>query len=391
MRALSLTILLFLAACRNDSSTKLHQVSTALSGEAFLWTVPLNMPLPKLNPDNPMSEAKFQLGRHLFYDKNLSGNGTLSCSSCHQQDKAFTDGRTVAIGSTGQSHPRNAQALVNVAYYASLTWANTSLVSVEQQVFIPLFGENPIEHGITQDNWPMVVARLEAEPRYTALFAAAFPSETPVFTQEYITKALAVFVKGLTSFNSAYDRHLSGDNTQYGASEQRGQSLFFGEKMECFHCHGGYNFSDSTADRTMTFVNRPFHNTGLYNIDGSGKFPAPNRGLFEATGKTSDMGRFRAPTLRNIAKTAPYMHDGSVKDLSAVVDFYAAGGRNIETGELHGDGRKNPFKDGFVTGFVVSEQEKKDLISFLESLTDESFLTNPRFSNPWDLRGSSSR
>jgi cytochrome c peroxidase len=366
--------------CGNQSQTKVHSDSSV---EDFAWNLPAQIPLPILDPDNPMSEAKFQLGRHLFYDQRLSANASMSCSSCHQQDKAFSDGRPLAIGSTGQTHPRNSQGLSNVAYNATLTWANTVLLTVEKQVFVPLFGETPVEHGLTRENWPDVVQRLKADARYFELFRAAYPSDTETFSQAQITKALAVFARGLTSFGSAYDRHLAGDNSGYSAGASRGEKLFFSEKMECFHCHGGYNFSDSTADRTMSFVNQPFHNTGLYNIEGTGRYPDGNRGIFEQSSRASDMGRFRAPSLRNIAKTAPYMHDGSITDLSAVLDFYAAGGRNIESGPHRGDGRKNPYKDGFVTGFTLSEQERRDVIAFLESLTDEEFLTNPRFANPW--------
>lgn len=377
-----LSILLTLAACSDGTSTAVHDTKDSASNN-FLWNIPSHIPLPAVNPANPMSEEKFLLGKHLFYDQRLSGNGSLSCSNCHQQDKAFTDGRSLAVGSTGQIHPRNSQSLTNVAYNPTLTWANNSLVTIEQQVFIPLFGEHPVEHGITSANWPEIVARLEAEPRYLKLFSEAFPDDATHFSQAQIENALAVFVRGLNSFDSAYDKHLAGDSSAFGASEQRGQALFFGEKMECFHCHGGYNFSDSTADRTMSFINRPFHNTGLYNISGSGRYPDNNRGIYELSGKLSDMGRFRAPSLRNVGVTAPYMHDGSVKALSDVIDIYAAGGRNIPTGDLAGDGRKNPNKDGFVTGFTISAQEKTDLIAFLESLTDQSFLTNPRFANPW--------
>ncbi|RZA27092.1 MAG: di-heme enzyme [Proteobacteria bacterium] len=367
-------------ACRDQSQTKIHDTAAR---EDFKWNLPAQIPLPIIDPENPMSEAKFQLGRHLFYDERLSGNGSMSCSSCHQQEKAFTDGRVLAIGSTGQTHPRNSQGLSNVAYNATLTWANTVLVTVEKQVFVPLFGQSPIEHGLTRENWPDVVLKLKLDARYTDLFKTAYPEDSEHFTQAQITKALAVFVRGLTSFDSPYDRHLAGDNKEYNASASAGEKLFFSEKMECFHCHGGYNFSDSTADRTTSFINRPFHNTGLYNIDGSGNYPEGNRGIFELTARQSDMGRFRAPSLRNIAKTAPYMHDGSVAELSDVLDFYSAGGRNIANGPHQGDGRKNPFKDGFVTGFTLSEQEKRDVISFLESLTDETFITNPRFANPW--------
>ncbi len=375
MASLTLSI-----ACRDQSQTQIHDTAAQ---EDFTWNLPSHIPLPIIDPENPMSEAKFQLGRHLFYDERLSGNASMSCSSCHQQEKAFSDGRVLAIGSTGQTHPRNSQSLSNVAYNATLTWANSVLITVEKQVFVPLFSETPIEHGLTRENWPDVVLKLKLEARYTDLFKMAYPEDSDHFTEAQITKALAVFVRGLTSFDSPYDRHLAGDNKGYSESAAAGEKLFFSEKMECFHCHGGYNFSDSTADRTTSFINRPFHNTGLYNIDNTGRYPEGNRGIFELTSRESDMGRFRAPSLRNVAKTAPYMHDGSVAELSNVLDFYSAGGRNITSGPHQGDGRKNPFKDGFVTGFTLSEQEKRDVISFLESLTDEKFLTNPRFANPW--------
>lgn len=373
-------IVFFLASCSDGSRTVVENDNAI---EDFVWNLPANIPLPVVDPSNPMSEAKFQLGRHLFYDQRLSGNGTMSCASCHHQDKAFSDGRTLAIGSTGEVHPRNSQGLTNTAYNASLTWASTVLVSVEKQVFLPLFGESPVEHGLTRENFPDVLLKIKMDARYAELFRAAYPDDTDPFQAEQITKAIAVFVRGLTSFNSVYDQHLRGDSRGFSAGAARGEALFFSEKMECFHCHGGYNFSDSTADRTMTFINRPFHNTGLYNIDGKGKYPERNRGIFEQSEKPTDMGRFRAPSLRNVAKTAPYMHDGSIPDLPSVIEFYSNGGRNITEGPHQGDGRKNPFKDGFVTGFSLSEQEQRDLVSFLESLSDESFLTNPRFANPW--------
>ncbi|MCA2962199.1 MAG: di-heme enzyme [Silvanigrellales bacterium] len=368
-------------ACSNSSSTEV--ISASSDAGDFLWNIPDGIPLPIVPSENPVNELKFELGRRLFYDKRLSGNGSMSCSGCHEQSRAFTDGKKVALGSTGEAHPRGSQALVNVAYNSTLTWANPTLLSLERQILVPLFGETPVEHGLTDANWPEAKRQLEKEPVYQRLFPKAFPGEAAFFSKDQIVKALATFVRGLNSFGSPYDRFLAGDDTALGEKETRGKALFFGERLECFHCHGGYNFSDSTADRTMTFINRPFHNTGLFNIAASGAYPAPNRGVFEITGTPSDMGRFRAPTLRNISKTSPYMHDGSVASLGEVVEFYAAGGRNIASGPEQGDGRKNPYKDGFVTGFSLLPSEKQDLIAFLESLTDEGFLRNPRFSNPW--------
>jgi len=350
----------------------------------FAWAIRDGIPLPLEPIGNPMTEEKFQLGRHLFYDVRLSGNGTQSCASCHHQDKAFTDGLTVAIGSTGEIHPRNSQTLTNVAYNATLTWANPALITLEAQMQTPLFSEHPIEQGIDESNQNAVLQRIMDEPRYAALFDAAFPEQGSAVNFANIIAATGTFVRGLTSFNSAFDRFQMGDAQALSDSAKRGQTLFFSEDLECFHCHGGYNFTDSNVDRTIAFVERPFHNTGLYNIGGTGDFPADNQGLFEATGDPSDMGKFRAPTLRNVELTAPYMHDGSIATLEQVVDFYAAGGRNVESGPYMGDGRLNPFKDSFVNGFSINDQQKADLIEFLKSLTDNEFVTSARFSDPWN-------
>jgi cytochrome c peroxidase len=166
-------------------------------------------------------------------------------------------------------------------------------------------------------------------------------------------------------------------------SAKRGRELFFSERLECFHCHGGFNFSQSTTHDKSVFTEIEFHNNGLYNIDGSGAYPLDNHGLWEFTFKPEDMGRFRAPTLRNIELTAPYMHDGSIATLEEVIDHYARGGRLISSGPLAGDGAKNPFKSEFIVGFMITADEKTDLINFLKSLTDWEFICDERFSDPF--------
>lgn len=362
-----------------DSNTTIDDQGTLRS--EFDWQIRAGIPLPVEPADNPMSEAKFQLGRHLFYDPRLSTNETVSCSSCHHQDKAFADGRIAARGATGELHPRNSQALVNIAYNPTLTWGNPSLRTIEQQIFIPLFGESPIEHGISDANQELVLNRILAEPVYAPLFSAAFPDQ-PI-SYDTIVKALASFVRGMTSFSSDFDRYEQGDSSALSESAKNGMTLFFSEQLECFHCHGGYNFTDSVQDRTMFLVDRPFHNTGLYNIDGLGGYPEPNTGVHEITGRSEDMGRFRALSLRNIAVTAPYMHDGSVATLEDAIRNYAAGGRNLTAGPNAGDGRMNPYKDGFISGFSISDEQINDLIAFLQSLTDDEFLTSDRFADPW--------
>ncbi|NOH67323.1 methanobactin export MATE transporter MbnM [Vibrio rotiferianus] len=336
-----------------------------------------SLPPPKEPADNPATEEKFQLGRHLFYDKKLSGNQTMSCESCHQQALAFSDGVKVPTGSTGEVLHRNSQTLTNIAYNASYTWANPILKEIEQQLVIPLFGEFPVEMGINDANREEILNRFRRETAYQNMFNAAFPNEQDAVTFPNVIKALAVFNRALISKDSDFDRGTMS------SSAMRGQDLFNSEKMECFHCHNGFNFSDSTLHDDSVFVSRPFFNTGLYNIDGKGSYPIADNGLFTVTQDPKDKGKFRPPTLRNIAYTAPYMHDGSIATLGEVLDFYANGGRNITSGEHQGDGRKNPNKSEFVKGFTLSAQEKQDMLMFLHALSDETFISNPRYANPF--------
>jgi cytochrome c peroxidase len=379
---LSTLFLLTIAACSGGSSGEISDLDDKDNqSSSYSWTLPKGFPVPVVPKDNLMSEAKVLLGRYLFYDKRLSGNSSQSCASCHHQDKAFSDGLAVSFGSTGAPHPRNALTLTNVAYNSTLTWANPSLVEIEFHTLVPLFSEFPVEMGVTGAE-DLVLQRLQAEERYILLFKNAFP-ENPKITFDNIVKAISAFIRTLISGESAYDRWLHGDSTALSNAALRGMDLFFSERFECHHCHGGFNFTSSTTHENSTFLEKPFHNTGLYNIDGKGAYPSDNTGLFEITNVPSDMGKFRAPTLRNIQLTAPYMHDGSITTLEEVIDFYSAGGRVIESGVNAGDGRRNPFKSGFVSGFSITEQEKMDLITFLESLTDWEFVQNPKFSDPF--------
>ena len=164
---------------------------------------------------------------------------------------------------------------------------------------------------------------------------------------------------------------------------ERGMALFFSERLECFHCHGGFNFTDSTTHANTTVDRVGYHNTGLFNIDGNGAYPSDNTGLYDMTGERRDMGRFKAPSLRNIAVTAPYMHDGSVASLGEAIDNYARGGRLLVEGPNAGDGRLSPFKSEFVGGFELSAEERADLVEFLRSLTDDALLTDKRFADPF--------
>ena len=346
----------------------------------YNWEFPQGFPKPFVPVDNPMSIEKVELGRFLFYDKRLSANGSQSCASCHLQSRAFSEPLTTSVGSTGQVHRRNAQALVNVAFNHSLTWANDEIVTLERQILLPLFGEQPIEMGVGGHE-DKILERLKNE-RYKVLFSDAFGSDDINFDR--IVKALASFTRSLVSLDSSFDQYAyQMKDDVLNESQLRGMNMFFSEKLECHHCHGGFNFTQSTTHEKQQLDLRAFHNTGLYNLAGEFSYPTSDTGLFEATAKPQDVGRFRTPTLRNIALTAPYMHDGSIATLSEVVDFYAAGGRHIDSGPLTGDGRENPYKSQFVKGFELDAQQKEDLIAFLEALTDREFITNPRHANPF--------
>jgi cytochrome c peroxidase len=357
-----------------------------VSDGGYVWNLPPGFPPPRVPPNNPMTEEKVALGRYLFYDTRLSGNGTQSCSSCHLQHLAFTDGRARSIGSTGDVHPRNAMTLTNAAWNATQTWANPSLTSLERQIPIPMFGEHPVELGMTGSE-AIVLARLRQDDHYRTLFAAAYPGQDDPFTANNIMLALASFTRTLISGDSPYDRFLRGDASALSESAQRGMELFLSENLECHHCHTGFNFTLSTVSANSSFDERPFFNTGLYNIGGTGAYPPDNTGVHEITNAAADMGRFRPPTLRNIALTAPYMHDGSIATLEEVIRFYADGGRVITDGEYAGDGRRSPLKSGLVSGFSIDDQQMQDLIAFLHSLSDETFITNPSLSDPFASAG----
>ncbi|MBM3546767.1 MAG: di-heme enzyme [Alphaproteobacteria bacterium] len=363
----------------------LAAIGSSLAAAAdYVWRIPSWLPKPAPPRGNAMSEAKVELGRYLFYDTRLSLDGTFSCATCHKQALAFTDGRAKAIGVTGQLHPRSAMSLANVAYNPVLTWANPLLRLLENQALVPMFNEHPVEMGLAGRERPLDEA-LDRDPRYQRMFVAAFPQESGVSSLPKIVRALAAFQRSLISANSPYDRYrYGGDPSAISDAAKRGEALFFGERLECHHCHGSFNMNDNVVHERTAFLELAFHNTGLYNLGGTGAYPPENTGVKEISGRPEHMGAFRTPTLRNIAVTAPYMHDGSIATLDGVIDHYAAGGRTIADGPLAGIGSKNPYKDILVPGFEISADERADLIAFLRSLTDEEFLSNPRFSDPFD-------
>ena len=364
--------------------------SAPLAASAWQWNLPDYFPPPAVPADNPMSAEKVALGRFLFYDKRLSGNGTQACASCHQQAKAFTDGKALAVGSKGEVHPRSAMALVNVAWNATNTWANPTLISLERQIPNPIFGETPPELGVNDDTVVEVLNRLRAakDVNYPKLFEAAFPdkpstTESPngdPVTWNRIMKAITTFERTLISVNSRYDQHLQG-KASLTPAELHGLKVF--KDAQCVKCHEEPNFTNQFRAFETDKARPRYYNKGLYNVGGKGDYPWGNQGEVELTGNLEDMGKFKTPTLRNIEVTAPYGHDGSLATLEEAVDVFTRGGRVVTSGPNAGDGRANPHKSKYIKDRQLSAQDKADLVAFLKTLTDQGFLTNPQLSDPF--------
>lgn len=293
-------------------------VALAVSADAARVLQPplgldLYMPVPL---SNPLTRDKVNLGRRLFFDKRLSRDRTLSCASCHDPGRAFSDGRAVAAGVAGAAGTRNSPALINRGYATSFFWDGRAQ-SLEQLALEPIF--DPRELGLTRE---------QLEPR-TGLSAAA------------VADALASYLRTIRSGNSRYDRYAAGEARALNAIEREGLEIFRG-KAACTSCHAGPMFSD---DR--------FHNTGVAWRDGRWT----DEGRFAVTGMEGDRGAFKTPTLRDLSRTAPYMHDGSLATLDEVVEFYADGGRS------------NPNLSSSLQPRQLTPHEKRALIAFLLTLT----------------------
>ena len=284
----------------------------------------LYVPAP---PENPITPEKLALGRQLFFDRRLSGDGRTSCATCHQPSRAFTDGRVVSVGVHGRIGRRNTPSLLNRAYGQRFFWDGRA-ATLEDQVTMALEGRTDLDLPAAD-----AAKRLSTVRDYVTPFRAAF--DEPVSARG-IVRALATFVRGQLSANSAYDRYAAGDRRALSSTAQRGLDLFTG-KANCWQCHAGSSFTDEGT-----------HNTGVGRGDA---------GRFEFTRHPDDRGRFKTPSLRNVAATAPYMHDGSFATLDAVVDFYDRGGG------------PNPRLDRLIRPLRLSSEERRSLVAFLSSLT----------------------
>jgi cytochrome c peroxidase len=320
---------------------------------------------------------KLELGRYLFFDRRLSVNNTRSCATCHNPQFAFTDGYKRSLGVYADLHQRNTEPLFNLSYLKYFTAADSTLHSPLQQMDNPLFNNHPAEMGV-KGNEEKILKKIETDENYKQLFAK---TKTEISWRN-IKTFISLFINSLKSANSPYDKFKRGDSTALTISQKKGLQLFFSAELKCASCHGGFNFStpsitDGKGDTAFYF------NTGLYNTDGKGAYPDYDEGLYQLTKSKMDMGKFRVPSLRNLAFTAPYFHDGSAAFLTEVIDNYAGGGREIEQGIYKGDGRENLYKHAFISGFSISEADKINLISFLQSLSDSGFINNPAYQNPF--------
>jgi cytochrome c peroxidase len=305
--------------------------------------VPSGFPAFVVPEDNEPTAARIELGRRLFYDERLSRTEEVACASCHRQEHAFADPERFSRGVEGRLGTRNSTALVNAAWGTSFFW-HGGTPSLELQAVAPI--KNPLEMDMTLAE---VAERLAEDRAIVAQFERAY-DDAP--NESTITRALASFVRSLVSAESAYDRFLAGDEAALSEAARRGEALFNGERGECFHCHAGYNLTTNT-----------FKNNGTSPDD-------PDEGRREVTLRDSDFGKFKVPTLRNVAASAPYMHDGSLATLEEVIDAYAAGGRG------------HPNTDPTIVPLELTDSDKADLLAFLEALTDDAFLTNPAFAEP---------
>lgn len=316
----------------------------------YRWQLPDWMPPPPVPAENPMSEAKVELGRRLFFDGRLSAPNYLTCAHCHKPELGFTDSRPFSFGMSGQQHPRNTPGLANVGYLSPLGWVDPDVLDLESQVLVPLFNTSPVEmmaKGMEDD----IVRRLEADRATREHFAAAFPETGGRIDLLAIQRAIAAYQRSLLSFGSPFDRWYGGGEPEsIDAEAQDGWALFNDPAVACARCHVPPLFTDALLPGVPRDA-----------LASAGPRPAFGHELsHDAAGRA-----LRTPSLRNVAATPPYMHDARRATLAGVLDAYRLG-----------------------TGVPLDAGERAALLALLESLTDREFLGNPAHASPYQLAGS---
>jgi cytochrome c peroxidase len=327
-------LLLSIIACRDD------EVTNPLSYPS-LMDIPDGFPAIDFPEDNAYTQARWELGKKLFYDPVMSADNTISCASCHQPGLAFSDQRSVSLGIEDRLGTRNAPSLANVAYHPYLL-REGGVPTLEMQVLVPIQEHNEFDFNIV-----LLAERLKADTTYVKMAMEAYGRSPDAFV---ITRALACFERSLLSGNSPYDQYTQNNNTEALTDAQiRGMNLFFSDRTNCSTCHSGFNFT-----------NYAFENNGLY-------LHYADEGRMRLTLKEEDKALFKVPGLRNIEMTGPYMHDGSLQTLHQVIDHYQSGGED------------HPHKNPILKPLNLTPSEQTDLIEFLKALTDDTFITNPIF------------
>lgn len=321
-------LLVILAACRRESDEEvLVQDNTR-----FIVQLPAGFPLVPTPSDNPLTQASVALGKQLFFDKRLSRDGTIACASCHFPELAFSDTLPRSLGVDGQSGMRNAPPLTNLAWHVSY-FRDGGVPTLEQQVIAPVHDPLEMDYSIT-----VAAAALRYQEPYVTLSLKAYGREMDAWV---LTRGLASYERTLVSGWSRWDSWMQGDTDAMTESEQRGWQLFSSPGLNCTACHSGFDFSD-----------HDFHNVGQY-------LAYDDPGRERITLVPSDIGKFKTPTLRNIARTGPYMHDGAMATLEEVVAHFATGGQ------------PHANLDSEMRTFACSEEETNDLVAFLRALNDE--------------------
>ena len=342
----------FQSCCKTDCDN-----SKITDNEPTPYNLLIPSPLPPMDipADNPLTEEGVELGRMLFHEPLLSGNESQSCASCHTQSSGFTDNSRFSTGIDGLQGVRNAMVAFNLGWSPTLFWDGSSN-SLENQALLPIL--NPIE---MHENWEDAAEKLNAHSDYPTLFKKAFNIDE--IDSTHVVMAIAQFERTLVSGNSKWDKFYRGE-TILTEEELRGWDLFNVDGpyigADCFHCHTAPHFTDFS-----------FHNNGL---DTDASFT--DLGLFEVTQNEYDKAKFKTPTLRNIEVSGPYMHDGRFETLAEVVEHYNSGG--------HSSATVDPLMKNIGEGLLLTPADKKALLAFLRTLTDEEFLNNPQFSNPFE-------
>ena len=313
------------------------------------------------------ADKKAQIGERLFSDVQLSWNHTRSCASCHDPSMAFTDGYRTSVSPSGEMLLHNASSLLHVSKMKVFDWANLKAKNLAQQLQRPLYGTHPLELGLHL-HWPEFLSSIRNDSVYQTLILQTYGQIPPATDSLWVVDCLMAYINTLQSGVSPFDRFLKGDSSALSQDALAGYKLFCSDSLACISCHGGPDFSNATLTENHDSI---YFNTGLY-FTSAGTYPPQDAGLRMYTQQSQDDGKFRVPSLRNVMRTAPYMHDGSMSSVEDVIRHYSRGGRLIEKGPNQGDGRFHPFKSKYLNGFSLSRKQELQLIAFLNHLSDQN-------------------